>query len=363
MTSFPPLRLAVRTDASSAIGTGHVFRCLALTDELRRLGGEVVFVCAKTPGNLTDMLIEKGYPLRLIPDGLAPEADANATHAALAEDGVFDWLLVDHYGLDVRWERILRSSIRCAAALDDLADRSHDVDLLLDSSHDTAEAGLYEKLVPPGARLALGPEYVLLRREFFGRMPPERIVGPVRRILVTLGGNDPLNATGLALDALDDPFFSGIQIDLTLGLSNPRLEHLITRASAMPNVTAHVQSSRMADLMAGADLCLGAGGMTSWERCYMGLPSLVLVLADNQRDFAARLERMGCARNLGDADRLDVDRLRAEMHAAISDPAWRQSASLKSSEQVDGRGVSRTIDLMFNLSAHESNAGAAIACP
>jgi UDP-2,4-diacetamido-2,4,6-trideoxy-beta-L-altropyranose hydrolase len=362
MTSFPPLRLAVRTDASSAIGTGHVFRCLALTDELRRLGGEVVFVCAKTQGNLADMLIEMGYSLRWIPDRLSPEADANATLAALAEDGKFDWLLVDHYGLDVRWERILRSSIRRLVALDDLADRSHDVDLLLDSSHDTAEAVLYEKLVPPGATLAVGQEYILLRREFFGRTPPERNAGPVRRILVTLGGNDPLNATGLTLDALDDPVFSGIQIDLTLGLSNPRLEHHKSRASAMPNVTAHVQSSRMADLMADADLCLGAGGMTSRERCYMGLPSLILVLAENQLEFATKLERMGCARNLGYADRLHPDQLRAEMHAAVIDPAWRQNASLKSLEQVDGRGAPRTIDLMFNLSAHKRNTEVAIPC-
>src|SRR6056297_2050311 len=311
MTPPHPFRLAVRADASSEIGTGHVFRCLALTDEVRRMAGEVIYVCAEAPGNLIGMLREKGYPVKVIPGALEAEADAGATRAALAGEEPSDWLLVDHYGLDHRWERAMRVCARHLAALDDLANRPHDVDLLFDTSHQATEAELYAGLVPSNTRLFLGSDYILLRREFFERARPDRDFSAVRRILVTLGGNDPLNATGLALDALDDPRFSQIQIDVTLGLSNPRLEHLKEQAACMTNVTLHVQSSRMADLMASADLCLGAGGTTSWERCYMGLPSLNLVLADNQRNFAAELERMGCARNLGGADQLDIDTLRA----------------------------------------------------
>ncbi|WP_186400628.1 UDP-2,4-diacetamido-2,4,6-trideoxy-beta-L-altropyranose hydrolase [Stappia sp. P2PMeth1] len=345
MTSLSSLQVAIRADASSVIGTGHVFRCLALADELRRNGVQALFICRHAPGHMGDIIRGKGHGVQLIPDAADWQSDAKATKAALASFlEPVDWLIVDQYGLDARWEEAVRPMAKRLAAIDDLADRPHAVDLLIDSSHLPDEAGVYDPLLSPETRRAIGPDYVLLRREFFEQTPPERDHCAVRRILVTLGGNDPLNATGLALEALDDPSFANIQIDLTLGLANPRLEAMKVRASAMPNVTVHVQSSRMSELMAKADVCLGAGGTTSWERCYMGLPSLVLVLAENQRDFAAKLERMGCARNLGPADRIDVDQLRGALLAAISNAAWRRKTSQNGRELADGRGINRIVE-------------------
>ena len=363
MSSKSTFRLAVRVDASSAIGTGHVFRCLALTDEMRRMGSEIVYVCAEAPGHPRDLLIDKGYRVHVIAPDLSLESDAAAMRSVLALDGPFDWLLVDHYKLNADWERAAAGIASRIAAIDDLADRHHDVDLLIDSSHDASQAGLYENLVPLDAQLALGSEYVLLRREFFETPPPERDFGAVRRILVTLGGNDPVNATGLTLEALDDPAFSSVQIDLTLGVSNPRLEAHMSKARAMANVTVHVQSPRMAELMAKADICLGAGGMTSWERCYMGLPSLILVIADNQREFAAKMEKMGCARSLGWSEKISKADLRSAILEAIRDTAWREKTSRTGQSRVDGQGVFRIIDRLQNPCVQGKTPEAMFPCP
>jgi UDP-2,4-diacetamido-2,4,6-trideoxy-beta-L-altropyranose hydrolase len=344
MMSFSQMHIVIRTDASRHIGTGHVFRCLALADELRLSGAKVSFICRIAPGHLGKIIRNKDYPVYFIADVKHWQEDAEATaETLLSLSAPVDWLIVDHYELDVRWEEVVGPLARCIAAVDDLADRHHSVDLLIDSSHMPDEAGIYCTLLSSGTRLALGPDYVLLRREFFERTPPKRVSCVVRRILVTFGGNDPLNATGLALDALDHPDFDGIKIDLTLGLSNPRLATLQDKAATMPNVAVHIQSSQMADLMMRADLCLGAGGTTSWERCYMRLPSLVLLLARNQCEFAARLERIGCVRNLGFADLLDAATLRVALLDAINSSDWRTRASRAAEGLIDGRGGERVM--------------------
>ncbi len=344
--SVHTLSIAVRADASSAIGTGHIFRCMALTDEFRRRGGNAFYVCADAPGNLIGMLEEKGYQVKSIPDALNADQDARATLAALSDWPSFDWLVVDHYGLDARWERAVQSRAKRMAAIDDLADRVHDVDVLFDASHDETQLDMYTGLVASRTHLALGAKYILLRREFADRAPSQRRFDKVRSILVTLGGNDPTNATGLVLDALDDPQFSMIDIDVTLGISNPRLSALKQRARLMTNVNLHVQSSRMAELMTGADLCVGAGGTTSWERCYMGLPSLILILAENQREIAERLDRLGCGRSLG----LSIDHspasIREALCDAIADDGWRGESSRRARELVDGHGVRRVVDII-----------------
>lgn len=349
MSSLSSFSMVVRVDASSTVGTGHVFRCLALTDELRLKGGSATYVCAESRGNMASMLREKNYRVEMIPAGLPPAEDAAATLATLSSEGGFDFLLVDHYELDMMFESPLRAIVRAIAAVDDLANRPHDVDLLIDPSHEPEEAVIYHGLVSPNVELALGTNYILLRREFFDSPRPKREFGAVKRLLVTLGGNDPPNATGLALEALDDPAFADIQVDLTLGTSNPRQEELREKAARLSNVTMHLQSTQMAKIMADADLCIGAGGTTAWERCFMGLPSLVLVLADNQRDLAAKLDRMQCATNLGYADLLDVKTLRSALLDAIQDARWRDRIARTAMMQVDGHGVFRVLDKLAHV--------------
>ena len=347
-----PLRVAVRADASSAIGTGHVLRAMAVFEPLRRSGGTVVFVCREAPGHLIDLVGERGFAARAIPDDPDPLRDAAATRAALAPDvaggGPFDWLWVDHYGLDRRFEEAVGDAARAVAVMDDLADRPHAARLLVDPAHPADRASVHDGLVPEGALRLVGPDYVPLRAEFTEAGPPVRTPGePVRRVLVTLGGNDPLDTTGLVLDALDTPELAHLALDVTAGTSNPRLEALRARAARMPNVALHVQHPRPSGLMAAAQLCVGAGGTTSWERCYMGLPTLGLVLADNQVAFMAELERLGVVRSLGWANRLGASVLRDEIVRAIGDGAWRAGCTERGRTVVDGRGVQRILDALW----------------
>jgi UDP-2,4-diacetamido-2,4,6-trideoxy-beta-L-altropyranose hydrolase len=344
------LEAVFRADASAAIGTGHVHRCLGVADELKARGHGITFVCRSEPGHLIELIRDRGFHCAVLPAGIAAAEDAHRTLAVIDAKGApVDWIVVDHYGLDADWEKVVRRASRRLFVVDDLADRPHDGDVLLDASHGEDAVKRYDGLVPARTRLLLGPRFIPLRREFFGRPQQPRSPRPVRRILMTFGGNDPLDMTGRALRALDAPEFVPIAIDVTVGTSNPRLEEVRRLAGDMPQVTLHVQHPRPSVLMDAADLCLGAGGTTSWERCYLGLPSLIVVLADNQREIAERLDRMGVVRSLGDGNRLSVEDLRTAVRSAIGDQAWQLASSRAGQALVDGGGIARMVRVIEEM--------------
>ena len=338
------LTIAVRADASSMIGTGHVFRCLSVCDQLRE-SARIVFVCREAPGHLGDLLLSRGYELRLIPNVEDAQSDAAQTRKALAEFGPLDWLVVDHYKLDAAWERAMRAIARRVFVIDDLADRPHDADLLLDYTH--AESSVYDGLAPERALRLIGPRYVLLREEFFGGPRPQRTHDRVSRLLVTLGGNDPIGMTGRVLEAVDSPEFANLLVDVTVGSSNVRIAEIRAAAERAPNVRLHVQCDYVAELMRGADLCVGAGGLTSWERCYLGLPTLIVILAENQRAFVADLDGLGAVRSLGDGEALTPLRLRDALAAAMADAEWRRRSAAIGCALVDGLGTSRVVQALL----------------
>lgn len=332
-----------RADASSEIGSGHVFRCLGLADELRRQGHASRFACREVPGHLIGLIRDRGYACDALAPGLDAAEDARATLAPLG-DARLDWLIVDHYGLGAAFERTLRTCAAHVAVIDDLADRAHACDILMDSSRFPADTHAYDALVPSECERLLGPDYVPLRREFFELVPPERDHTAVRTILVTLGGNDPIGLTGRVLDAAATlPQYA---FDVTVGSSNPRLSALQDAAASVPNVTLHLQHPRPSDLMLRADLCLGAGGQTSWERCYLGLPSLLVILADNQRTLATRLDALGATRLLGDGEHLTAAQLADALRDAAADRGWRERSGRIAQSLVDGRGLERFVEAL-----------------
>jgi len=162
------MKVAIRTDASADIGSGHVIRCLTLADQLRGSGGDVIFLCAMLPGALSDLVRSRGYVCALLPQSVASSVmiDADETKAALTEmiPGILDWVVVDHYSLDSRWEQSVRTCCRRLMVIDDIANRQHSCDLLLDQNYD--DQSRYQGLVPADCRLLLGPAYALLRPEY-----------------------------------------------------------------------------------------------------------------------------------------------------------------------------------------------------
>ncbi|WPB87457.1 UDP-2,4-diacetamido-2,4,6-trideoxy-beta-L-altropyranose hydrolase [Sediminicoccus rosea] len=336
------MKLVFRADASRVIGSGHVMRCLSLAQELRRRGAAVQFICADQPGAIPHIIRAQGFECTMIPDD--PAGDPVATLAAISAERA-DWLVVDHYGRDRAYERAIRPAVRHLMVIDDLADRSHDCDVLLDATEFTNPTERYAGLLPAGTRLLTGLRWALLNDTFRQiRQAISRRPGPVRRLLVTFGANDPLGITLRVARLLARPKYATLDVDLLGGVSNP-LEPEVARTVA--NV-AHIDyaafNDRLPYLMVAADLALGAAGTTTWERCALGLPSLIVLLADNQIGVSACVERLGAARVLGMADTLSDATIEAAIDTALVDEKWRMGAAFAGMRAVDALGIHRVAD-------------------
>lgn len=336
------MRVAIRADASTTMGAGHVMRCLALADALRDKGAEVLFLCRTLPGNLLEQIEKCGYPAKQL-ETMDWAGDAKACLNSL-HDFRPDWLVLDHYQLDTIWENQLRSVASYILAIDDMAKQRHDCDILLNQNLSTSDQ--YATLVPPATELLLGPYYALLRGEFQVTRTEVRS-GQIRRVLVFFGGSDPTNETEKVIDAIENLDLSDIQIDVVVGSGNQQRERLEQRCLAMPNVHFHCQVNNMAMLMAQADLALGAAGVASWERLAMKLPALLVAVADNQRENMRQLDQLGVAVGLGiSTDVAEVDMVRA-ISSLLSDPTKIRNMSLKAAGMVDGKGANRVTERLM----------------
>ncbi|WUR13030.1 UDP-2,4-diacetamido-2,4,6-trideoxy-beta-L-altropyranose hydrolase [[Empedobacter] haloabium] len=349
----PALHVVIRADAAPAIGTGHVMRCLTLADRLRALGAVVRFICRAHGGHLSDLIAARGFAVDLLP---APDATfaapghagwLGATQAQDAADTLAllsgqrpDWLIVDHYGIDETWQRLLRPAVGHILVIDDLADRVHDCDVLLDQNLAPAGAARYDGLVPAHCARLCGPRYALLRAEFAAaRAALAARDGSVRRLFVFLGGADQHNDTGSVLAALAG--MDNIETDVVIGGANPHHAALARQCAALPGVRLHRQVDNVAALMAQADLAIGAGGGAMWERCSVGLPTIALALAENQRPGCTALADIGGTLYLGESGPDNGARLAAALQVARTSPGLLRHMSATGLALVDGQGADR----------------------
>jgi UDP-2,4-diacetamido-2,4,6-trideoxy-beta-L-altropyranose hydrolase len=294
------VRAVFRADASVAIGSGHVMRCASLARRLRDAGHEVSFLCRSLPGDLTDML-EETFPVHRL-DGSAREwtqdDDAKACRNAI---GVarYDWLVVDHYSLGTRWERAMAGCADRVLAIDDVG-REHRCDLLLDQNFANPAHDRYDRTLPADCERLLGPHYALLRPDFAARRtaslarPRERVA----RVLVFMGGSDPPDETSTALRGIA-LMAAQPAVDVVIGAANPHRRAVAAACAALADATLHVQTQEMATLMARADCAIGAPGSATLERCTLGLPAIVTILAENQAAIGAAVDDAGAHRLLG----------------------------------------------------------------
>jgi UDP-2,4-diacetamido-2,4,6-trideoxy-beta-L-altropyranose hydrolase len=349
------LKIAFRVDASPQIGTGHFMRCLTLADALRRDGAKIRFVYRQLPDHFLLLLKRGGHEYSPMPHDPPGEPDRDLRHGgwlgtsrahdaaqtihALA-DGSWDWLIVDHYALDARWESALRGSARMIAVIDDIADRAHDCDLLLDQNLQAGSMDRYAGKVPNYCRKLLGPRYALLREEF--RVARERATprdGPVRRVLIFFGGVDADNLTGHAIEAVAGLAVSGMHVDVVIGARHPYGTDIAAQCR-LQGFTCHVQTERMAELIAAAELAIGAGGTAVWERCCLGLPALTICVAENQQEQIAAAADAGLvyAPEYAGAPTSFIQR---HTRALMENRLLRRSISDACLLAVDGRGSGR----------------------
>ncbi len=317
---------AVRVDSSEAIGSGHLMRCLTLAERMREDGWEVHFICRDLPGSLAALVGRQGFYLHLLPrhrhdaslEGYAAwltvsqEIDAAETREVLQTFPSVGRLVIDSYALDREWERRLRPLVREIFVIDDLANRPHDCDTLLDQNFYRDMEKRYIGLVPPTCRLLLGPRHALLRREFYeARKTLRRRDGKLRRILVFYGGSDQTCETEKAIAALLQLKLSNVNVDVVVGGGNPRWEPIRNICDEHDFLHYHLQVSNMAEIMAKADLCLGAGGTTTWERCFLGLPAIVTAIAENQFEICRDCAEAGLIYYLGKWDEVTQEDIAA----------------------------------------------------
>lgn len=343
------MRVLIRADASPTIGSGHIARCLTLARVLRQHGAQVAFACRTLPGHRLQSLDADGFQTFALPDRYAGEdpgqaiesllpwqADIAALESVLGAEPAFDWIIVDHYGLDYRWQTAARQWAPRIAAIDDLATRRYAVDLLLNQNlSGTPEA--YASLLQGHCRSLLGPRYALLRDEFRG--PAISVKPLVRRVLVNFGGFDAAAQTHKTMLAMVD--LNELDVDFVAGADNPAWAQMQVLAASRPNWRLHSYVSDFARLMTQADLCIGAGGGTSWERAALGLPTICIAVSNNQQANAQVMASAGAHIYLGTGGQVDTVQLGQAIAFVVANQGVRQSLAERSLALVDGRGAER----------------------
>jgi UDP-2,4-diacetamido-2,4,6-trideoxy-beta-L-altropyranose hydrolase len=312
----------VRVDAGLAAGSGHVMRCAAIGMRLMVRGARVYFVCAGLSFQLSNWVRSQGFDLTEIHDEqiIDWQADLEATLVVARNIGMIDLLIVDHYRLELNWEFGMRPHVRRIFVVDDLADRHHDCDLLLDQNLHEGAHNRYANLVPKNALQFLGPQYALLRNEFDQPGLIRSRDGSINLLLVFFGGTDPGNQTIKVIDALRALGSKAPQSLVVLGPASPHRVAIHKSVLKLPNVKVIDSTDQMAVLIAQADLAVGTCGVAAWERCALGLPCLVVVTAENQRDDAEILHKFGAIEHLGDASEVNSDMWEAAIRRAMDKP-------------------------------------------
>lgn len=338
------MTVAIRTDASAAIGIGHLQRCLALAAALHELGEGVVFVCRNDdPGALAGVA-RTPHALRLLParDGgaVTPERDAAETAQALTGDRP-GCVVVDHYALDARWHHAISTALGASvAAIDDLADRPLDVALLIDHNLHDDHRRKYAGRLPAGAQLLGGPRFALLGPNYRTVVPVD--VRPrVSSIGIFLGGSDPGGLSPLVMRACREHAGFVGPMEVVSTSANPRLGALRSAMAATPGATLSIDLPDLAEFFARHDLQIGAGGGASWERCRCGVPSLLLQVAANQAAVVPALVACGAAATLPDGAALTAEAIGHALRALIDDADGRARLAARALELVDGRGAER----------------------
>ena len=350
------MKIAFRTDASAEIASGHFMRCVTLADELKKKGAKIRFLSKNLPLHLIKILKQKGFEyvalnicanIEEIDDlahsswlGTSQAQDARATIEALADQRLWDWVIVDHYALDGRWETMVHARTKRLMVIDDLADRQHNCEILLDQNFYLDMQSRYIGKIPTQCRLLSGPRYSLLREEF--RTLREEVkphLGDIKRVLVFFGGVDGDDYTSLAIEALAE-LNSELIVDVVIGIQHPNREK-IKNACFKYDYNLHIQTKYIGYLMAEADLAIGAGGSSSWERCCLGLPSLLVALAEHQIDIAKSLDYIGGCIYLGTKNAINSTSIKQAIIRLLDNPGRTAALSRQAFSITDGFGAYR----------------------
>lgn len=349
--------VGIRVDASPTMGLGHLVRCLSLAQALTRSGARVFFLTRDLGIDSAARIAAAGFPahqLRSAPNGWTPPSgapphaqwaglsavdDARESAEAMAAQGP-DWVVVDHYAFDASWHRIVAGATGARlAAVDDLADRDFDVDLLVDHNLDRG-TGKYLGRVPARTRQLLGPRHALIGARFT-RARPHVPSGSMKSVGIFMGGVDTHGMSVIAWRACRRVARFDGAIEIVTTSANARLEDVRKQIANDPLTTLNVDLPDLADFFARHDLQVGAGGGASWERCSVGAPTLLLVLAENQRSVVPALSEAGVVAALPGLETPSEESIGRAVATLAREPGRLASMSSAGRRLVDGRGAER----------------------
>jgi len=350
------MKVIFRVDASLRMGTGHVMRCLTLAQVLKENGADAEFICRKHNGSLIDKIRSSGFVVHELKVFEETEVDTKLAHSHWlgvtqqqdADDCIdifkakkVDWLIVDHYALDEQWQKRLKPYYEKSMVIDDLADRKHQCDVLLDQNFGRSSKD-YKEFLPTSVKLLMGSEYALLRPEFekyrrysLSRRKDEKF----KKLLINMGGADPDNITGKVIERLQIAKLpKDVEVTIVMGQTAPHLASVIDSANKLPyRSEVKVDVDNMAELMANADIAIGASGATTWERCCLGLPTIQLVTAYNQEFIAQKLNKINAIK-LVEIDNV-IENLENFQY-------WMKSTGESASKVTNGSGIKRVLDCL-----------------
>jgi UDP-2,4-diacetamido-2,4,6-trideoxy-beta-L-altropyranose hydrolase len=338
-----------RADVSVSMGTGHAMRCLALAQAWQDAGGRAVFAMAESTAAVFEMLRTEGLEVLSVPAEAGSDDDSRQT-ASLALEQRAAWVVVDGYQFGADFQRALKTAGLRILFLDDNGHAgSYSADLVLNQNAHAAE-NMYGRR-EPYTQLLLGTSYSLLRREFSAWKDRRREIPETgRKVLVTFGGSDPGNFTAMVMQAIQQVKIPGLETVVVIGASNP---HFASLEKIAPDPDRAIRLERnvsdMAKLMTWADLAVSAAGTTCLEMCLLGLPAIVVAVAENQRAAAAELENRNCVVQLN-TQSLGAERVAESIERLLQDRQTRQSLSQRGRELVDGDGANRVISAIENAS-------------
>jgi len=337
--------LIFRVDASPDIGTGHLMRCMALGQTWKDAGGNVIFITACQNNALLQRLRAEDFDIHLIPDSYPNTSDWIHTKNIISNYSNA-WIILDGYHFDENYQIRIKELGNKLFLIDDTAhlDRYY-ADIMLNQNLHADELNYH---CEPYTKLLLGTKYVLLRKQFMRWQGWRRKIPDIaHKVLITLGGSDPSNQTLKIIRALQKVDIRGLEVVVVVGASNPHFREIQSTTRNSRFVIRLIRNATdMPELMAWADIAVSAGGSTSWELAFMGLPALLIVLAENQRRSAKLLAERKVFLGLGEGQNVKVQDIAQALKNVLQNCEIRKKLSQKEHLLVDGMGVERIIKIL-----------------
>ena len=342
-----------KIESNKEIGTGHLMRCLTLANALRDSGNSVYFLLNDTDRSSINLIKKMRFNIIFLKNqkrnNISILEDAFLTKKNIEKNNLeSSYLVIDNYKIDKKWEVILRKTVKKIILIDDMANREHDCDVLIDQNYFIKNmANRYSKLVPKKCKLFLGPKFAIIRPEFLVLKKKVKIRNSLKKILISFGGTDPTNETMKILKIIKKSKFNNIKFIIISGRLNAHKTEIKNICKKFKNIVFYSHTKKIADIMLDVDLSFGGGGTTTWERCFVELPTIATILTKNQKAIVESMTKIGCMMNLGSAKKLTKNDYENALDSINSKKLTKMSQACE--KFIDGKGVYRLSKIISNL--------------